>query len=321
MSYSNPDRPWDDKIEIFLEDSQSPKTMKPLAIIAGKENQELMRDIWRPIINEVKKMKEFIVNFHGREIKIMFPMAKYMGDGKGCMNLLCLNGAYCYLCTLLAHEAQDIGKFSTDIPITRSVKSINDKYKKLDARWQKAHANGKTNKSFLNYFTSEERQGITGEPIVKEDELDMNNVPTNHAYSHFFDSFKSVFYQMHSRNRTQSGLSIAEEKEKLLKGRKKEKKKEKSEIKEQKCISCHKVYQGYMRLYPHLRKTRCGSYYGLSTVNKMKIDRDQEAKFKKQSKPLSDHEKIMKESKDYFTFIVKRDLHIAVNQVKAGNIN
>ena len=53
----------------------------------------------------------------------------------------------------------------------------------------------------------------------------------------------------------------------------------------------------------------------------MKIDRDQEAKFKKQSKPLSDHEKIMKESKDYFTFIVKRDLHIAVNQVKAGNIN
>ena len=68
MSYSNPDRPWDDKIEIFLEDSQSPKTMKPLAIICGKENQELMRDIWRPIINEVKKMKEFTVNFHGREI-------------------------------------------------------------------------------------------------------------------------------------------------------------------------------------------------------------------------------------------------------------
>ena len=80
MSYSNPDRPWDDKIEIFLEDSQSPKTMKPLAIIAGKENQELMRDIWRPIINEVKKMKEFTVNFHGREIKIIFQMPRHEED-------------------------------------------------------------------------------------------------------------------------------------------------------------------------------------------------------------------------------------------------
>ena len=315
MAYPNPARPWE-KIEIFIEDSQSPKTMKPLAILCGKENNELMRKIWRPILNEVKKMKEFTVNFHGREIKILFPKPKYIGDGKGCLNLLCLNGAYCYLCTLLAHEGQDVSKLTKDIPITRTVKKIVDMYKELDAEWQRAHNNGETNKSFLDYYCSENREGITGEPILQEDELDINNVPTNHAYSHFFDQYKTVFYQTHSRIRTDTKLSIAEEK--LLKGRKKEKKQAKPEIKEQKCDGCKKIYQGYMRLYTHLQKTKCGKHYGLSTVNKMKIDRDQEALFKKQSKPKSNHEKIMKQSKDYFTYIVKRDLNIAVNQVKSG---
>ena len=109
MHYPNPERPWE-KVEIFVEDSQSSKTMIVIAIVAGKENQTLMKDIWRPIIDEVKKMKEFTVEFHGREIKVLFPKPKFVGDGKGFRNLLCVNGSYCYLCDILAKDAQNIKK-------------------------------------------------------------------------------------------------------------------------------------------------------------------------------------------------------------------
>ena len=322
MYYPNPDRPWE-KIEIFVEDSQSSKTMIPIAIVAGKENQKLMKDIWRPILDEIKKMKEFTVNFHGREIKIKFQNPKFIGDGKGFCNLLCVNGAYCYLCDLSKNDGQTIKMVKEGMPITRTVKKINDAYAELEAGWQKAVDKGKTTLSFLKYYNTVERGGITGEPIVKEDELDINNTPANHLYSHVFDQFKTLFYQWHSRIRTQSGKTVADEKMDLLRGvrteRKKKKKQQisftKTEIKTQMCENCKKPYQGFTRLYTHLRKTKCGKEYGLSRVNKIKIDRDDEAKLRKQSKPKSDHEKILKESKDYFTFIVKRDLGIACNQV------
>merc|ERR1739836_309671 len=93
--------------EFFVETSQSADSMRPLGILAGKENFASMKHVWTQIQEELKDCTQFEIQFDGRTIQITFH-ARFIGDGKAFLNMACLNGAYCYLCGLTHDEAQDL---------------------------------------------------------------------------------------------------------------------------------------------------------------------------------------------------------------------
>ena len=146
------------------------------------------------------------------------------------------------------------------------------------------------------------------------------NLPSQHFYAHVFDLLKDVYYQMASRNLTDSGLSIT--REKLLQVKKSQVKNfVKREIKT--CDNCKKAYNGNTFLYVHVSKhsQKCKEYYNSKRkLHDLKKQRDLEISTRQKLKPKSSHEKIMNDIKNNFQYKMKLNFNILVNQVKiAGN--
>ena len=329
MYFPNPEMWSVDPTEIFVEKSQAYFTLHPVAIIAGKENQALMEAIWKPLLEQQKNLKQFTINFKGKEIEIRFPKPTFCGDGKGIRNMLCLNGAYCYLCNLSEEEAQDIGKVKHGMPITRSTDKILSHYESLMKKYSKRSKSDQL-KSFMDYFSSEIRQGITGKPIVEDDTLHLlKNLPTQHLYSHIFSFIKDIYYQMNSRNNTTSGKSVQEEKDDQKKKKHKKNIHNTKEKQRKKCDNCNKTYAGFCGLLTHAENGKnesCHEYYHriyprvLGHLKQNAKKEKETQKLEKKAQPLTDHQQILSDAKDRFTHKVKKEFNIAVNQVKlSGN--
>ena len=69
--------------DIFVEQSQSYASSKPVRIIGGKENHSFLREQLRSLQSEAEELKLFDVTFTDKKIEIDFSKPKYMGDGKG----------------------------------------------------------------------------------------------------------------------------------------------------------------------------------------------------------------------------------------------
>ena len=65
--------------EYFVETSQSFNTVKPILIGHFKENNKNLHDVWSWMQEQWQMMKEFTIQFHGREIKIHFENPKLIG--------------------------------------------------------------------------------------------------------------------------------------------------------------------------------------------------------------------------------------------------
>ena len=113
-------------VEYYVETSQSYVTVKPIFIGQFKEVQQTLHIIWS-WIQEIwaTKLKTFKVSFHGREITIHFPAPKFIGDGKGFLQLFNLPRAFCYLCFINVDQAQNIEELCKNgMKITRKIEDM-----------------------------------------------------------------------------------------------------------------------------------------------------------------------------------------------------
>ena len=303
-------------IEIFLEESQGAYSSLPVAVIAGKEDFSLTQDLWLSLLEELSQLKEFDVPFHGRNIKVKFPNPRFIGDGKACLNMLNLSGAYCYMCDCNEDDGQSVRLVKAGMKINRSVKSLF----KLHTKLMKTYNHKKANNSFIKQFTSARRKGLCGKPIVNDEFTcnPMNNLPTAHLHSHIFSLIKDIFYQMRSRNRTQSSLSVNEEQ--MNKGKQRNRTKKITLQLTCEATQCNQVYLGYQKLLLHVNKSKkCLRYYKTKRMLETLTDQSKkEKKAQKLAKPKNDHDTILSQCKDLFTFMVKQEFGIAVNQVKVA---
>ena len=193
--------------EYFVETSQSFNTVKPILIGHFKENNKNLHDVWSWMQEQWQMMKEFTIQFHGREIKIHFENPKLIGDGKCFLQLLNLPCAYCYLCYVELNEAQSADILdNTGFKIKRSIEDMWKDVKKLKKKWNEAD----TNKKFTDFFSAKKRKYMVGYPTIKANGFSIENVPTLHFKGHVFDFIKKLAYQMNSRLYTKSKRSVAE---------------------------------------------------------------------------------------------------------------
>ena len=99
-------------------------------------------------------VKNFTIDFHGRTIKINFESPKFIGDGKGFLQLLNMPAGYCYLCEALVQDGQCIDKIKDNFKIERSIKGMWKKVNKLKKKWKKS----KSKKKFTDFFFSKKEE-------------------------------------------------------------------------------------------------------------------------------------------------------------------
>jgi hypothetical protein len=90
--------------EYFVETSQSFVSVKPILIAEFKENKETLHHTWKWFEEQWEMVKKFTIQFDSREITIHFVDPKFIGDGKGYLQLLSLPG----LCALV-HQRWSVG--------------------------------------------------------------------------------------------------------------------------------------------------------------------------------------------------------------------
>ena len=110
--------------EYFVETSQSFVTVKPILIAEFKENHDTLHYTWTWVEQQWRLVQTFTIQFHSREIKVHFPNPKFIGDGKGYLQLLNLPCAYCYLCDITCEEAQNIHKLLSGFKIERRIEDM-----------------------------------------------------------------------------------------------------------------------------------------------------------------------------------------------------
>ena len=304
--------------EFFVETSQSADSMRPLGILAGKENFASMKHVWTQIQEELKDCTQFEIQFDGRTIQITFH-ARFIGDGKAFLNMTCLNGAYCYLCGLTHDEAQDLNKINEGMPVTRSIPNLHKKYNSL----MTVHKRIKSTKSFCDQWPTAKRDNLCGEPIAHENDLlhTLTNLPSQHFLSKVMDFCKDLNTELTSMNRTASGENLSQERKaaKLREQRRtKAAQKEKKEN-EVPCAMCNKMYKNSTTLLTHVTKKskQCLSYYkGRRLLERLQDAKKREAVCRKKSAPKKTEDQIEEECKALFTKRIKEVLNIAVNQVK-----
>ena len=90
-------------------------SVKPILIAEFKENKETLHHTWKWFEEQWEMVKKFTIQFDSREITIHFLDPKFIGDGKGYLQLLSLPCAYCYLCNINRDEAQSTDRLNMPI--------------------------------------------------------------------------------------------------------------------------------------------------------------------------------------------------------------
>ena len=314
--------------EIFVEQSQSYASCKPVRIIGGKENHSFLHEQLRSLQNEAEELKLFDVTFMDKKIEIDFSKPKYMGDGKGFLNYLNVTGAYCYLCTLTVDEGQSLERCEHGMEINRHVKPLWDNYHKLMEKV-------KGDKEAFMKLSTKEREALCGEPIKLENEV-MNhyNLASLHLHGHFWLYFKDIWLEHNSRKFTPTdgsdpneiGKSIAELKAELEITRKGKKNLNQEPRKTVKCDNCSQKFQGYVGLKKHINyvkknktENKCKTYYKRSAQTKnVEEMAKSEGKSRKRLKPKSELEIIYERTKSECTLMFKKEFGTAINQVKVA---
>ena len=91
---------------IFLEDSQSEETCRPIFLIPGKEKGQLIRTIVEQLDHEVEALPVITINIGGLDVKINLQYHPG-GDGKAAKTATGLGGAICTMCTVTEKDKSD----------------------------------------------------------------------------------------------------------------------------------------------------------------------------------------------------------------------
>ena len=159
----------------------SPFPVRPVALLAQKENEENVRYIMESRINqEVAEIEQDGFSISGGQVKIK--ICRSMLDGKMSQLLSGAGGAHCQLCTATFEELKDLELIRSGYPINRNISSALDIFSVVDPE------------EFFS-LPSKERFGLTHQPLSDKDIISASPL---HTYTCVFRWFMILVYHLQS---------------------------------------------------------------------------------------------------------------------------
>ena len=165
--------------------------IRPVALIAMKENEENVRFLMETFINpETKLIEEDGIDLPQGLVKVK--VYRSMFDGKMSGILTGAGGAKCQLCTATFTALHDIDLVRSGFPINRTISAARDIFASVD-------------KTEYLSLPSQERFGLTHEPFSE-----IETIPGSplHSYTCVFRWFMTLVYHLHSGSNKWSPTSV-----------------------------------------------------------------------------------------------------------------
>ena len=159
----------------------SPFSVRPVALLSQKENEENVKFIMETIINpEVTEIERDGFSILGGHVKV--EIFRTMLDGKMSQILSGAGGASCQLCTATHGELKDLELIRSGYPINRTISSALDIFNAVDPE------------EFLS-LPSKDRFGLTHQPLSDKDIVSASPL---HTYTCVFRWFMLLVYHLQS---------------------------------------------------------------------------------------------------------------------------
>ena len=176
-----------------LWDNQTPNSqfeIRPVALLAAKENEENVRHLMETYINPfMSELQENGIPLPAGIIRVK--IIRSMFDCKMAGILSGAGGAHCQLCTANIKELHDVELIGEGFPINRSISAARELFETV-------------NKVEFLALPSNDRFGITHEPIS---DIDIICSSPLHAYTCIFRWFMTLVYHLHPGTRKWSPSS------------------------------------------------------------------------------------------------------------------
>ena len=165
--------------------------IRPIALVAMKENEENVRFLMNSYINrETTEIEDKELELEQGLVKVK--VIRTMFDGKMSGILTGAGGAKCQLCTASHKELHDVELIRSGYPINRTITAAKEIFSYIDEE------------EYLS-LPSKERFGLTHQPVS---DIDVISASPLHSYTCVFRWYMLLVYHIHSGSKKWSATSV-----------------------------------------------------------------------------------------------------------------